>query len=887
MRRFLHRLWSFLRHGNAERELSREIDSHMQLLEDDFLARGMEPGEARLAARRAFGRPDEAKELHRESRSFVLLDCWRLDMKLGFRMLVKYPGITIIGGVALAFAFGVGALIFELMTQFTAPAIPLHEGERFVALRNWDAAEGEYEDRALHDYAAWGESVETIEGLAAYRQVRRNLIVAGIGLPVRVAEITPHGFRSAGIPPLLGRPLLDSDAAPGAQPVVVIGHDLWKRHFGGDPRVVGSAVRLSATPAAVVGVMPEGFRFPNNYSVWTPLATGSIAPLPREGSNVRIFGRLAAGASLEEAQAELAALGRRTAAASPGTHEHLRPQVMPLSRSIFFVRWSQVTAVNYAIQATVLLFGSLFFANVAMLIFARTVMREGEIVVRSALGASRARVVVQLFVEALVLAGLAAAAGLIAATVVMRYAMREVEDALQGLPFWMEASLSPRTLVYAALLTIFGALIAGVLPAMKVTRGGVQASLRDAAGGVSRVHFGGIWTAVIVIQVAVTVAFPAIIFFELRDAAQLRAFDPGFATGQYLGARIASETAEGGEQDLASLAASAVELERRLEGDPGVVAVAFANTRPLSAHRQLRIEVEGADPGVREWVSSVRVSPDFFETLVAAPVAGRLLHSGDLEEEARSVVVNESFARDVLGGASPIGQRVRYTDPAGAGGNGENEPGPWHLIVGLVPDLGMTTGGTPGQGAGIYHAMKPGDADPLTMLIRVQGDPSSYADRLRVLTTAVDPTLRIEELLPMDAAHEEELEEISHWVRIWLGVNALVLGLSLAGIYAAMSFAVSRRTREIGIRVALGASSARIALSVFRKPALQVAGGIALGSVLATAISWGVLGENVWRVATPWIIAHIVVMTAICMTACIIPARRAWRIEPTEALREG
>ncbi|HUP65592.1 MAG TPA: FtsX-like permease family protein, partial [Thermoanaerobaculia bacterium] len=581
------------------------------------------------------------------------------------------------------------------------------------------------------------------------------------------------------------------------------------------------------------------------------------------------------------------ALGRRAAEANPATHEHLRPQVMPLSRSIFFVTWSLVTKVNYAIHATVLLFGSLFFANVAMLIFARTVMREGEIVVRSALGATRGRVVTQLFVEALVLAGVAAVAGLIAATVAMRYAMWVVEDALQGLPFWMKASISPRTLVYAALLTIFGALIAGVLPAMKVTRGGVQATLRDAAGGVSRVHFGGIWTAVIVIQLAVTVAFPVIIFFELRDAAQLRAFDPGFATGQYLGVRIAGESAEAGEQDRVSLAKSAVELERRLEGDPGVAAVAFADTRPLSNHSQLRIEVEGAEPAGRRRVSSVRVSPDFFETLVAAPVAGRLLHSGDLEEEARSVVVNESFARDVLGGTSPIGRRVRYTDPADSRGSGESEPGPWHLIVGLVPDLGMTFGGTPGVGAGIYHAMKPGDADPLTMLIRVQGDPSNYADRLRVLTTAVDPTLRIEELLPMDAAHEEELEEISNWVRIWLGVNAIVLGLSLAGIYAAMSFAVSRRTREIGIRVALGASAARIAAAVFRKPALQVAGGIALGSVLATVLSWAVLGENIWRVATPWILGHIVMMTAICMTACIIPARRAWRIAPTEALREG
>ena len=490
--------------------------------------------------RRPTARPASRSETVPPGRGRTIVVSW-LDFKLALRMLIKYPGLTLVGGLAIAFAIAAGAGVFEFVNQVVHPTLPLDEGDRIVGIRNWDAEAGRVVDQATHDYVTWRAELESVEDLGAFGTLERNLITGqGGGEPVLVAEISASAFRLARVPALLGRPLVETDEQAGAPPVVVIGHRVWQTRFAGNPDVVGQTVLLANAERTVVGVMPKGFAFPFAHSIWVPLRLNVLDYERRQGPAVP-FGRLAPGVTLDEAQAELTSIGRRVAADFPDTHEHLRPEVMPYALSILNrpgfpgLIWIGLMSIN----VFVIMFLVLVCGNVALLMFARAATRESEIVVRNALGASRGRIIMQLFAEALVLGGVAALLGLAAASFGLKWALDVANTELLGglLPFWFTDSLSPATLIYAGVLTVLGAGIAGVLPALKVTRG-VDQRLRQTRTGGGGLQFGGVWMAVIVVQVAVTVAFPVTSFFVRRDAVQLRSFDVGFPAQEYLSVRL-------------------------------------------------------------------------------------------------------------------------------------------------------------------------------------------------------------------------------------------------------------------------------------------------------------------------------------------------------------
>ena len=892
-------LWRGVRRRtDVEAEMAEEFRLHLELRATDLVRAGLSPAEARRQARLDFGCAELHKDAAREARGLGPLDGLRvswLDFKLGVRMLVKYPGLTLIGGLAFAFAIWVAASAFEFAGQVLSPRLPLPDADRVVALESWDAAAGRAEPRVLHDFAAWRAELKSVAELGAYRLAQRNLITSdGESRPAEVAEISASAFRVARARPLLGRALGDADERPGAPAVAVIGHDVWRTRFGGDPNVVGRVVRLGRTPTTVVGVMPEGYAFPVSQSLWVPLRLNPVEYPRGGGPGLALFGRLAPGITLREAQAELTTWGRRAAADFPSTHQHLRPRVMPYAKSVALIEGSELflarTSYGFFIMLVVLICG-----NVALLMFARAATREGELVVRNALGASRGRIVAQLFAEALVLCGVAAAVGLGAAGLGVRLLVRAIEtNSGQRLPFWFHADLSPWTVLYAVGLTVLGAAIAGVLPGLKATRG-LQARLRQAAAGAGGLTFGGIWTAVIVAQIAVTLGFPVVAFNVARDAADTRAMVADFPAAEFLSARIAldREPPPGADTSFAAFVArrqaTARELERRLHAEPGVVGVTFAERLPRMNHLPHWIEVDsgGAAPqdprfpgGYR--TSSSAVDADYFDVLGAPVRAGRAFHAGDLAPDSRVVIVNESFVRLVLGGRNPIGRHLRYgwrNDASGPLSEGA-EPAPWHEIVGVVPDLGMSKATDP-KVAGFYHPLAADVVVPLHVAVHVRGgDAAAFAPRLRAVAAAVDPTLRVDDVARMDTLSDAEIEFATFWVRLLAVVSAVAMLLSMAGIYAVMSFTVARRTREIGIRVALGASRRRVVAAVFARPLAQVGLGIVAGGVLSA-----MLGGHATPGALVGALVYTVLMLGVCLLACIVPTRRALQVQPTEALR--
>jgi predicted permease len=818
-----------------------------------------------------------------------------LDLKLAFRMLVRYPGLTLVAGVSMAFAIWAGASVFEFFQQVVRPTLPLDDGDRIVEVRAWDPVANRVEPRMGREYLAWRDGLRTIEDLGAFRTADRNLILWDAAYPITVADVSPSTFRLARVAPLHGRFFIENDERPEAPPVVVLGFGVWRNRFGEDPTVIGRVVRLGGEETTVVGVMPEGFAFPVNHEAWTPLRLEIPPGDTRAGPGINLFGRLAPGAEAPEASVELAGLAARTSATAPGSDELLRIDVRRYGsaasgfdptapESLVAIAWFNLLPVLLLL---------LISATVALLMFARAAARESELMVRTALGASRRRIVGQLFLEALVLGTVAAIVGLGATGVGIRWLMGMFEaEVMDGepLPFWVDGSLSTSTVVYAGLLTLLGAFVAGAVPALKLTRG-LGARLRQATAGGGGIRMGGVWTAVIVVQVAFTVVFPSVAVAVFREGMALRSYPIAIAGEEFLGVQVQMDRQPppGLVADtslsafLARYRASFQELEERLALDQAVLGVTHARNLPRTYHGWHQIEVdmgavEAEDPRGHR-VARAPVDVDYFGVLGAPLLEGRGFTLADLEPGVRSVMVDQPFIDRVLGGANPIGRRIRYI----AGESIPPQPaegGPWYEIVGVAPDLGVRCGW--GYG-GIYHPTRPGDSYPLQLILHVRGDPEAFTARVRAVATDVDPTIRLYEPLPLDEStrHSEDAF-YDFWITLAFLVSGLAVLISLAAIYSVMSFTVTRRTREIGIRVALGGPAPRVIAAVLRRPLAQVGGGLVLGLVLTSALR-GLAFEDTLQ--TLLIVAgYGILMTAVCATACLVPTRRALAVEPAEAL---
>ena len=802
-----------------------------------------------------------------------------LDFKVGLRMLKRYPGLTIVGTVAMAVAIALGSLYFEAVDKWQNPRLPVADADRVVSIADWDVNAFRPEGRLLHDFAIWREQVRTIENLGAAIPFMRNLVTAdGRVEPVRGAEVTANAFRLMGTPPLLGRTLIAQDEHPAEPPVVVISHALWTSRFGNDPGVVGRTVKLGTTAATIVGVMPEGYGFPVSQRIWTPLRVDGSTIAPRTGPTISIFGRLAPGASLDNARAELGAIGARLSTTYPETHKHLRTRVTGYAKPLAEGgQYRLFTNILYVVNVIFLLLLAVVCTNVATLVFARTATRSWEITVRSALGASRGRIIGQLFAEALVLAAIAALVGLLVAKASMRFGLNLLVGS-DALPFWIDDSLSWRTVLYTGALTLFGAAIIGILPALRVTRVSLQDALRSESAGRAGLRFGGFWTAVIVVQVAITVAFMPLAGGGVFESNRFNQRARGIGAENYMAASVGFDR-EDYKLDSVAVATRARqsidELERRLLAEPGVERVAFASRLPVEDQFKYAIAVDtttGVPADGLRVSTVVNVSQGFFDAFGTSVVSGRNFVPLDFET-GRVVIVNQAFARHVLGDRNPIGQRIRLLEGEDMSAVGKD----WYEVVGMVKNFGWQLP-EPREQSAIYIPTPPTPGARMSLAVRVR-DPEAFATRLRIVAEGVDPTIRLTDVQPLARVGGGEAK--MNWALTsvaWL-ISFIVLLLSATGIHALMSFTVARRTREIGIRAALGARPGRIIAGIFSRAFLQIGAGVLVGSGLAALLGL----ESTRDVLL--LLAADATMLVVGLTACALPMRRALKIDPTEALR--
>lgn len=816
---------------------------------------------------------------------------WRpsmVDVRLGLRMMVRTPGLSLVAICALAIGIPVGLAPMHAVDALERP-LPGDPDGRLRTLCYW--RDTVHEQATAGDYSLWRTSLRSFGALAAYRLTPVNLDIGGAGLPVPGIETTASTFDILRTSAMFGRVLRADDERFGAPSVVVIGHDLWRAQFGGDPEIVGRPLLIGGVPFSVVGVMPPAFRFPTSHQLWMPLRMADDGGGPRSGAPLVVFGRLADGVTPDSAQAELQAQTTSLAAAAghPASFDRLRAAVLPAWHLTFdFPSPGGLRALPEFSVVQLLMLAPLFVAcvNVGLLVLARTSTRAEEFAVRTALGASRGRILTQVFVESMVLAVMATGAGLL----ILDWLPGRLLTALGiALPYWIDTGLNAATVLRGLVLAAGCAVIAGVAPAVRMTSRSIDVNIRRARASRAGGRLGGLPGALIVIDVAVAVVAIGVAggLWGKVQATKPSESNDGIRAGEFLSVTLDVPSAP--HRQVARTQAALIE---KLRGEPDVRAVTFATALPRMDHPGRLMEIDqdaatgatGAAPAAGPFtVRTARIAIDFFAALQQPLVAGRGFDARDLEADARTIIVNTTFAQRAFGSTNAVGRRVRQATSDGA------PAGPWLDIVGVVGRMGVHAL-TPSEDDGVYLPLAEGDVNPVRLAIWVRGDPAALAPRVHEVARAVDANAVIARPIPLDEMFEGDWYLLRGFV---LGAALLVgvlLSLAASALYAILSLVVSQRTREIGIRAALGANRWDIARDVATRAVVLIGAGVLLGLPLAGALCYEFLELTGFGRSVPGAVAMVSllgasIMLLVSLAACTVPTLRALRIAPMDALR--
>lgn len=783
------------------------------------------------------------------------------ELRLGVRMMRRQPWLSVTAVLALAVGIGIAGSVFTLVSRVMLADLPFPNGDRWVNVEIRDGRTGLWRAPSPEGYRTVRDRATLLAAVGAYRTQQLNLTDGDADpVAVRTAYVTAGSFQLMGVEPIAGRLVGPSDGGLVTERVVLIGEAVWRSRWGGDPALVGRRIELGDEPHTVVGIMPADFGFPDVAEAWTTMDEATLDGTSTGAHrDVELFGVRAEGVAIDEVSDQLTTLlldERSTLHTEPFTRRNV----------------GGIAEMGAVVVALVLML-LVTAGNVANLVLARTYARRGELAVRTALGADRGRLVGQVFLEVLVLAGVAALLGYAAASVVVGWLERTVND----LPFWVDLSPDWTVVLFVAGLALLAGLVAGVLPALKATGGRIAETLPAGGRSSGNLRFGRFASAMILTQVALTVALLAGAGSLTRALAGYHARSEHLPEGDVITARVYFAPPDGAPDSVAVLHRRMVEA---VEAIPGPAAVSFATRLPRDESPLRPVEVELDGEIVSGVAPATSVAPGFFAALGIEPLAGREFPRVGTEADALEVVVNRPFVDRFLEGRNALGRRVRFP-----GEGGPNAVPTWHTIVGVVPDLGMSPG-DPAHAAGLYRRM--GATNYFHVVMRsAGGDPQAFVGPLRDAIASVDRDIRVDEVMPLERAGWESRALLTGLSAAMAALGGMALFLSLMGLYAIVSFTVTGRTREIGIRVALGASRTGVLRSVLGRSAWQLAAGGLVGSLVGLAVAAGTQVLPI-RVApgAPWLAPVVAVgMMLAGLLATWVPARRALAIQPVEALR--
>ena len=878
LRQMLYRLLAFFRRSPLDRDLDDEVATHLELAMEENLERGFAPAEARRQALLRFGGRQQAKEQHRDARGLPFLDTLIQDLRFASRMWRKAPGFTSIAVLTLTLGIGANTAIFSVVYAILLKSLPYPRANRLVMvyenvrLPTYQNDRNEVSPGNLRD---WTAQNAVFQNVAAYRN--RSFNLTGTGEPLRVeGELVSANFLTTlEVEPALGRAFAPEEDRPGAPHVVLMSGGLWRSQFGSDPQILGKKLLLDGESYEVIGVMPSRFHFPDlDDQLWVPLA---MTPAEREnrGSHyLEVFARLKPGVTLMQAQAEISAIARRLTELYPASNTGQTVNIVPLQedlagpvRPTLLVLWGAVGLVLLIVCA-----------NVANLLLARASGRQREVAVRLALGASRPRLFRQLLTESTLLALFGCAFGLLLA----HWGVNALKLlASSRLPRTEEFSLNASVFVFGIVIAIFVGLISGLAPALQAGREGVHETLksgsRESAAG-SRL---GVRNLLVIVETALGVIVVIGAGLLLRSFLRIEQTPLGFQPQGVLSFRAIPRGQKYSQpSERSAFYHQAIERMETLRGVQSAAAVTFI---PLTFSRGSKgFTIEGRPPiapGQIPMAGYDVVTPGYFVTLRIPLREGREFSWSDTPETQPIIIINETMAKTFWPQEDPLGKRIRQGGP----------DDPWLTIAGVVGDIrefDPLTAPRPTMYFPITQFPDPGDI-LRDWVVRSVRDPLTVASSVRAAVWSLDKDLPVTRVRTMEEVWSVSIASQRLNLLLFVLFASLALILATVGIYGVMAYNVAERTREIGIRVALGARSNDVLKLVLAQGLRLAAHGLLLGVVAAFALT-RLMASMIYGVSSTDAATFFTValsLGAVALAACYIPARRALRVDPMVALR--
>jgi putative ABC transport system permease protein len=877
------RSWSraILHRSRYESDMDAELRFHIEARAEDLIRNGVSREDALRRARIEFGGVERAKEECRDARGISFLESLFQDLRFALRMLRKSPGFTLIAVLTLALGIGANTAIFSVVYSVLLRPLPFPHADQLISVLVQNPQKGvKFDGASYTDFDEWQRQNRVFSVMAGV--AFHALTMTGHGEPddVPTLVVTPNIFSLLEIPPLLGRTFLPEDGVRGAAPVVILSEELWRSSFGADPKVLGTTVNLDQRAFTIIGVMPANFHVPifnKKAEIWIPLVQDPLfgSWMTRQGGHwLPVIGRLKPGISLAQARADMDAINANLTKESPAEHTGWVMLMNPLQQALV----GDVKSALLVLLAAVGLVLLIACVNIANLMLARATSRTKEIALRLAVGAARPRIIRQLLTESLVLGSLGAIAGILLAL----WGVHALVSFLPpDLPLFQPVRVYGWVLAFAVVLSLVASLGFGLAPALLTAHSDVQASLKE---GASRSGESGHRRRVRNFLAASEVALALILIVAagllLRSFLSLTSVNPGFNAEQIVKAQVSLPRFQYSRpQQWADFASALME---RIQAQPGMKDSANAAPLPLAdGFVNLAFSIPDSPPlppGTPNSADYVSVGPNYFQVMGIPLLRGRTFSSHDSMSSPRVALISEAFARFYFPNQDPVGKRLVFGFPPDTNVSRE--------IVGVVGDVrDVSLHNEPGSIMYVPFSQEPfWGAD---IVVKSTLAPSSVIASIRQAVWSLDKNLPITDIASMPDVLESSVAQprFRTWLLGLFGVVALLL--AAAGIFGVISYSVSCRTQEIGIRVALGASPSSILKMVLREGLLLAVAGLCVGAVaalvLARFLKSQLYGVGAYDPLTFVGAALILIMVALAV--CYIPARRATKVDPLVALR--
>ncbi|HKV63508.1 MAG TPA: ABC transporter permease [Candidatus Acidoferrum sp.] len=889
MREFFHtfsrRFAALFRRRRLEDDLDEELRAHLEMAAELNLRRGMDAATARREALRGFGGVEQTKETYRDQRGLPMIETALQDLRFGLRMLRRNPGFSILAILCLTLGIGANAAVFSWVEGILFrpyPSVP-HQ-EQLFALTATARGESEPTGISWPDVLDLQRSCTLVDSFIVSKIMGTTLSVGDRAEVTTGSIVSANYFDAIGVHPFLGRGFEPGeDSGRNAHPVTVISYQLWQGRFKGDPQIIGKTQRLNNVVHTIVGVAPEGFygTFVGwAMQFWVPASmeenfeAGGYKLEDRGARWIESYVRLKPGVTRVQAQQEISAVAKRLEADYPDTNRGRGIKVWPLWQTPF--NNANTLLPTLEIMLAVVVFVLLIAcANVGNLLLVRAFARRHEMTVRLAIGAGRGRLLRQLFTEGLILSALGAIGGLLVAHW-CRHALVLLFPARGGVAMHLPGEIDWRVLALSAGVCLFATILLGLVPAMQTGKIDLAGALRsDSAGVVGGGGRAWVRSGLVVVQVSLSFVLLVGAGLLLQSLQKIRNTSPGFSTRNVLDTGVNLVSAG---YDAPHAQSFQDELLQRVKALPGVELAAFARMTPLSygSYSSTTIAVDGYQPPPEEQpiVEYNEVGPEYFPTMGISLVSGREFTRADDEKTALVVIVNETMAAKYWSGKNPIGERVQVK-------------GRWMQVVGVAKDSKYES---------VQETPKPFFYVPLRqnfsrgagLFIRTPLSPETMATALARAVRTLDGNLALYEVITLQEQVDRSTSPQQVAVTLVGVLGGLALLLAAIGLYGVMSYAVSQSTRELGLRMALGAGASNLLRLVLSRGLALTAGGVALGMAVALALT-RLLGNLLYNVSPrdPLTFGSaLVVMTMAALAACFLPAWRATRTDPSRALRE-